>query len=411
MISLGLTHSLAQLSAANRLQTTALLSDVEIDRAPGHRGTHLRAGTTGDRPPRYRWTNWRWWLGLNPSFPTTTAPRTVAVIIPAHNEEACIAETIKSVLAQTAAIEQVIVVDDASTDRTGEIASQFPEVELVRPTVNQGSKPRAQNYALKFVRADLFVTIDADTLLAPDAIEQLLPYFSDPKTGAVCGFVIPQRVNTLFERGRFIEYLFGCTLSKGAQNQVGAVVVASGCFAAYPTELVLGQGGFPPGTMAEDMDLTWRLAKKGYEVYFHDTAYCYPIDPPNLKIFVAQVDRWYRGVLQNLSTHSFRGRLRLGLFVYWYMFDALLTPLSLFFAVYAYTGDVALPLAVMLLHDLAIVAPPAFFKAASIGRFWQAVVSFPAFLVLRPINKFILWRAMWREWIKRDKLKHWVKGH
>ena len=143
----------------------------------------------------------------------------VTVLVPAYNEEASIAETIKSIQAQTVPIKDILVIDDHSTDRTGEIARSLG-ARVVRTDVNQGTKAQAQQYVISRgeVNTELVVTIDGDTILDSKAVEKTLPYFNNPKTASVCGFVIPAKIKTLWERGRFVEYMFGIALGKVAQN-------------------------------------------------------------------------------------------------------------------------------------------------------------------------------------------------
>jgi biofilm PGA synthesis N-glycosyltransferase PgaC len=118
-------------------------------------------------------------------------PRRIAsltVIIPAYNEEGSIADTIRSLLAQTVLAESIIVVDDCSTDGTGEVAASLG-VKVIRPPTNTGSKAGAQNFALPAVRTKYTMAIDADTTLAPDAIELLIECLAQDDTAAACGFV------------------------------------------------------------------------------------------------------------------------------------------------------------------------------------------------------------------------------
>ena len=98
----------------------------------------------------------------------------VTVIVPAYNEEATIAETMRSLAAQTVPPAEIIVVDDGSTDGTARVARSLG-VTVLRPPANTGSKAGAQTFALPCVRTEFVIAIDADTTLAPDAIERLSP--------------------------------------------------------------------------------------------------------------------------------------------------------------------------------------------------------------------------------------------
>src|SRR5665809_116671 len=141
-----------------------------------------------------RGARWRDDLGPGPN----TTPRPVrrefrdrlTVIVPAYNEAETLADTLRSLRAQTLPAAEIVVVDDCSTDDTAEIAESFG-VTVVRPPVNTGSKAGAQTFALDRVRTDLVMAVDADTTLAPDAIELLLAAFDDPEVAAACGLVLP----------------------------------------------------------------------------------------------------------------------------------------------------------------------------------------------------------------------------
>jgi biofilm PGA synthesis N-glycosyltransferase PgaC len=132
----------------------------------------------------------------------------LTVIIPAYNEAKSLADTIQSVLDQTVSVAEIVVVDDCSTDNTSQVASALG-VKVLRPSKNTGSKAGAQNFALLSTQTEFTMAIDADTVLAKDAIEKLMPAFDDSKVVAACGFVIPRRVTTLWERGRYIGYPCG----------------------------------------------------------------------------------------------------------------------------------------------------------------------------------------------------------
>src|ERR1043166_4109252 len=97
----------------------------------------------------------------------------LTVIVPAYNEAATIADTIRSLRSQTVPPDEIIVVDDCSYDATGEVARQLGAT-VIRPASNTGSKAGAQNVGLQHVVTRYTMAIDADTTLAPDAIERLL---------------------------------------------------------------------------------------------------------------------------------------------------------------------------------------------------------------------------------------------
>src|SRR5215831_11226803 len=144
----------------------------------------------------------------------------LTVIIPAYNEAASLADTVKSLVNQTTPPARVVVVDDCSTDGTGEVAAALG-VEVLRPPANTGSKAGAQTFALRTVATRYVMAIDADTILATDAIGELSAAFADPGVAAACGLVLPRHVGTVWERGRYVEYLYSFTFHKQVQDAYG----------------------------------------------------------------------------------------------------------------------------------------------------------------------------------------------
>ena len=228
--------------------------------------------------------------------------RELTVIVPAYNERDCIADTIRSLQAQTVPLKAVLVVDDCSTDGTGEVARSLG-VTVLRPSSNTGSKAGAQNFALSSVDSAFTMAIDADTTLAPDAIERLLAAFHDRQVAAACGFVEPRYRGTVWERGRYIEYLLAFTFYKPIQDFYGKPLISSGCFSAYRTDVLKACKGWSARTMAEDVDLTWRLYFAGHKVRFVPEAVCYPIEPHDFHFMRKQLRRWSHGFIQNVRLH------------------------------------------------------------------------------------------------------------
>ncbi len=235
-------------------------------------------------------------------------PAPVTIIVPAFNEAGCIAETLHSLTGQSVPPAEIIVVDDCSNDGTGGIAERFG-VTVLRPPSNTGSKAGAQTFALDYVKTEFVAAVDADTSLASDALERLLPALADPSVAAACGTVLPRVTNTIWERGRYVEYLFAFTFYKRVQEGYGAPLISSGCFSLYRTSILKSVGGWSTRTLAEDMDLTWTLYQRGNAVRFVPEAVCYPMEPHNYAFLRKQLRRWSHGFVQNVRLH-WRGLLR-----------------------------------------------------------------------------------------------------
>jgi cellulose synthase/poly-beta-1,6-N-acetylglucosamine synthase-like glycosyltransferase len=226
----------------------------------------------------------------------------LTVIIPAFNEAGSIAETIRSLREQTVQPEAVIVVDDCSTDGTADFARALG-VRVICPRLNTGSKAGAQNFALPLINTRYTMAIDADTALAPDAIEKLLAVMNDSEVAAACGFVLPRNVSTMWERGRYIEYLFAFTFYKQVQDYYEKPLISSGCFSMYRTDALIAENGWATRTLAEDMDLTWTFYRARRKVRFVPEAVCFPIEPHNLRFMSRQLKRWSHGFVQNVRLH------------------------------------------------------------------------------------------------------------
>jgi cellulose synthase/poly-beta-1,6-N-acetylglucosamine synthase-like glycosyltransferase len=341
----------------------------------------------------------------------STLPLTV--IVPAYNEAASIGDTIASLLAQSARPARVIVVDDGSTDATGEIARGYG-VDVVRPPQNTGSKAGAQNFALPLVDTPFVMAIDADTTLAPDAIELLARAFDDERTAAACGYVIPRHVGSVWERGRYIEYLFAFTFYKRVQDHYGRPLISSGCFSMYRTDVLRAQHGWPTRTLAEDMDLTWTFYQAGYGVRFVPEAVSYPIEPHSYAFLAKQLRRWSHGFVQNVSLH-WRGVSAIP-----YLRSAI--AVATWDAVIASTVYLLLlPIAAIalgnpwLLLGYLIDAPallvPVIAGAAPRREVGRALASFPSFFLLRSVNALFFVEAVFSEWILRRSFLTYEKGH
>lgn len=346
---------------------------------------------------------------------------TITVVIPAFNEEASIAETIRSIQHQTVPPDRIIVVDDCSTDRTGEIARALG-VEVLRPDRNQGTKAQAQNVALPYISTEITVTIDADTTLAPDALERLIaPFRRDPDLALASGYLVPRHLNTVWERGRLVEYLFGLELYRIAQAAVGSPVVCSGAFAAFRTSVLRAHKGFDAGTMAEDLNFTWKVLTTGGRATFVESAICYPVDPHTWPVYVNQVDRWVRSFFQNLMIYgrSLHRKPMLAAFVWIGVAEAFLFPIVLLSMLYVLAASVWLWndagwiwwLAAAAGLDVGLVTAFAIRGGVRTGRAAVAVRSTPLYYLLKIVNTWLWWRGFFLEVVFKRRLNTWAKGH
>lgn len=336
----------------------------------------------------------------------------LTVIVPAYNEAASIVDTIKSIQAQTLPAAEIIVIDDFSSDNTGDLARSCG-VTVLRPPANTGSKAGAQNFALTQVKTPYVMAIDADTTLAPDAIEKLMSALGDPNVVAACGFVLPRNVKTLWERGRYIEYMFAFTFYKAIQDYYEKPLISSGCFSVYRTPILVENGGWSTRTMAEDMDLTWTFYQAGYGVRFIPDAVCYPIEPHNFEFMSKQLRRWSHGFVQNVRIH-WKGVLEvpfLRMLVAVALWDATIASIAYMILIPLLSIFVQPFFLLAYLIDLPAVVVPVLYKAVQRKEVKRALASLPGFFVLRFVNAFFLLKALWLEIVMRRPLLVYEKGH
>ncbi len=233
----------------------------------------------------------------------------VAVLIPAYNEEKVIERTVRSALDSDYPHLRAIVIDDGSTDSTLEVCREAFKKEIADGRVTVLTKPNsgkaaALNYGLEYVNEDLFVGIDADTLIAPDAISKLVPHFADPRVGAMAGNAkVGNRVN-LWTRWQALEYITSQNFERRALNTLNAVSVVPGAIGAWRTAAVLAAGGYHHDTVAEDADLTMALLEAGYRVNYEDRALAYTEAPTTANGLMRQRFRWSFGIMQAVWKHK-----------------------------------------------------------------------------------------------------------
>ncbi len=245
----------------------------------------------------------------------------VAVLIPAYNEETVIVRTIRSVLNSDYKNLHVIVIDDGSLDRTFDVAREAYAAEIAAGRVQvlthpNGGKASALNFALERMNEEIYVGIDADTVIATDAISKLIPHFEDPRIGAMAGNAkVGNRVN-LWTRWQALEYITSQNFERRAMDLFHVVTVVPGAIGAWRTAPVKAAGGYPLNTVAEDADLTMNLLEQRYHVDYEDRALAFTEAPVDVLGLMRQRFRWSFGILQAVWKHrlAFIRNKAMGLF-------------------------------------------------------------------------------------------------
>jgi cellulose synthase/poly-beta-1,6-N-acetylglucosamine synthase-like glycosyltransferase len=186
-------------------------------------------------------------------------------------------------------------------------------VVLTKPN---GGKADALNFALNQTDEEIYVGIDADGVIAHDAITNLVGHFANPKIGAVAGNAkVGNRVN-LWTRWQALEYITSQNFERRALDLFDVVMVVPGAIGAWRTSAVKAGGGYHTNTVAEDADLTMNLLEQGYWVIYEDCALAFTEAPVNMNGLMRQRFRWSFGILQAIFKHrgAIRKRRAMGLF-------------------------------------------------------------------------------------------------
>ena len=339
----------------------------------------------------------------------------VAIIIPAYNEESGIAATLSSIFEQSVLPEQIIVVDDSSSDRTGEVAMCFDGVTIVRTQKNSGSKGHALNFGLQHVNSKYTMTIDADIKLEENAVNKMVELMENrPEVSATCTFVLPNNIKTVWEHSRFVEYIFALSFYKSVQQKYDGIVVCSGCFTIFKTQDLKSVGGWPTQTLAEDMELTWLLYENGKQVSYNAETFCFAAEPENFRLLCKQIKRWNTGFFQvlKLKGKNTKNIPVLREFVIAGLADALVG--TIFYGAVIYlsiTHHDPLRYLYYFALDITFLSIPSFWLAAKIKKVTQLAKSLPIHLLVRPISWVWFYYGFISVFVIRKSIKKWEKGH
>jgi peptidoglycan-N-acetylglucosamine deacetylase len=237
---------------------------------------------------------------IDPSFTPL-----VSVVIAAYNEEKVICKTVDSILSSDYPAFEILVIDDGSKDDTSivvqEIYGNHPLVKLIQKT--NGGKSSAVNLGFKEANGEIVVALDADTLIAENAISLLVNHFKNEKVAAVSGNVKVGNKGNLLTNWQHIEYVTGFNLERRAFAALNCITVVPGAIGAWRKTAVEEAGYFKEDTLAEDTDITLTLLRQGKRIEFEEKAYAYTEVPEDIKSLAKQRYRWVYGTLQCLWKH------------------------------------------------------------------------------------------------------------
>jgi len=227
----------------------------------------------------------------------------VSVIVPAFNEVVGIERSVRSLAASDYPELEVIVVDDGSTDGTGDLVAglDLPGVTVLRQP-NSG-KPAALNHGIAEASHDIVVMVDADTVFEPRTLAHLVQPFRSPEVGGVSGNTKVGNRKRLLGRWQHIEYVMGFNLDRRLYDVLRCMPTVPGAIGAFRREALADAGGVSGATLAEDTDLTLAVGRAGWRVVYEENARAWTEAPATLRGLWRQRYRWCYGTLQSVWKH------------------------------------------------------------------------------------------------------------
>jgi poly-beta-1,6-N-acetyl-D-glucosamine synthase len=232
------------------------------------------------------------------SFPFFTA------VVPAYNEEKTIESTLKSLIKLDYPTEkmEIIVVNDGSKDNTENIVKRFisshPSFEIKLINQENKGKGSALNKGLELAKGKFFACMDADSFIAPNALQEMLPIFSDSNVAAVSPLMKVRRPGSVLQKVQWCEYVINM-FYKFLNSKLDCIHVTPGPFSVYRTKVIQDLGGYDEETITEDLEIAIRLQKHNYKIVQTFDAIVETMAPSTWGKLFRQRVRWYKGSVDN----------------------------------------------------------------------------------------------------------------
>lgn len=233
----------------------------------------------------------------------------VSVMIPAHNEEEVITNTVENILQMDYENFEVIVIDDRSTDNTASVIKDLEKkYEKVKVLIRQEGafpgKSAVLNDAFQIARGDAVLVFDADATVDPDFLSKLIPELEPKDVGAVqARKVIRNKDQNFLTRCQNNEYTMDTHFQVGRDSVKGAVELR-GNGELIKREALEDIGGWNNYTIVDDLDMATRLHIKGWDVRFCLEAVVYEEGIIYLWPLFRQRRRWSEGTIRRYLEHS-----------------------------------------------------------------------------------------------------------
>jgi biofilm PGA synthesis N-glycosyltransferase PgaC len=252
---------------------------------------------------------WRRERGAFDSPPILQWTPFVSVLIPCFNEGNVLADTLDKLQHLTYPHYEIIVLNDGSDDQTidvlREVVSLYPNLRVVNIPVRRG-KAHALNVGLFVARGEILVTLDADAVLHPNAIEYLVAHFVNPggeRVGAVTGNPRIRNRTSLLGKIQIVEYGSIIGLIKRSQRVLGKVMTVSGVIAAFRKKALLDSGLWDEDMITDDIAISWKLQRRFWDIRYEPRAICWMWVPETVGGLWRQRMRWVQGGIEVLIRH------------------------------------------------------------------------------------------------------------
>ncbi len=234
----------------------------------------------------------------------------VSILVPCFNE----ADTIEKTLKELSKIQypnyEIIVINDGSSDNTSEVVmgllSKYDKVRFIDLKENNG-KANALYLGLLASKGEILMGVDSDAYLMPDALNYIVPHFTNPyngeRVGAVTGNPRVRNRSSLLAKLQLCEYASIISLIKRTQRIWGKVMTVSGVVVAFRKRALLECKLWDRDMITEDIGVTWKLEKKFWDVRYEPRALCMMLVPESIKGLWTQRKRWTKGGMEIIRRH------------------------------------------------------------------------------------------------------------
>ncbi len=235
-------------------------------------------------------------------------PGLVSIVIAAHNEEAVIVRTLESIRRSTYRSFEVLVADDASGDLTGRLVRDYqlrhPEMNLrlVRMHRNVGKGAALNAVLRRFARGQYAMTLDADSVIQPDAITNALSYFDDPYVAGVAANVQIMEDTTALGILQRFEHMIGYR-SKKLYSLLNCEYVVGGVASTYRMRVLRKVDFYDTDTVTEDIGLSAKITHLGnrrFRMVYGADVVAKTEGVLTFRALAKQRYRWKYGSIQNL---------------------------------------------------------------------------------------------------------------